>query len=70
MGKKKTPLKSGNKAPASGQYVEIGPRGRKGREITATLDEPLPPTTRKRATYALVDPTDNKSGRGKQDRTR
>lgn len=58
-------LKPGNAAPASGQYQEIGPRGGKGREVTSEKGESLPPTTKKRSTYDLVDRTDNKSGRGK-----
>lgn len=56
-------LKPGNEAPKSGQYVEIGPRGGKGREVTSVKGEPLPPTTQQGASYKLVDPTKNKSGR-------
>jgi hypothetical protein len=56
-------LKPGEPAPNSGQYQEIGPRGGKGREITSTKGKPLPPTTKKKSTYTLVDPTKNKSGR-------
>lgn len=58
-------LKPGQKAPQSGQYQQIGPRGGKGDEITAVKDKPLPPTPTKGMTYNLVDPTDNKSGKGK-----
>ena len=60
---KKSGLRPGQKAPASGQYGQVGPRGGKGREITAVKGEPLPPTTNKGSTYKLVDPTKNKSGR-------
>ena len=60
---KKSGLRPGQKAPASGQYRQIGPRGGKGREVTAVRNEPLPPTTTKGATYRLVDPSKNKSGR-------
>lgn len=56
-------LKPGQTAPNSGQYQEIGPRGGKGREVTSTKGKPLPPTTKKNATYKLVDGTKNKSGR-------
>ena len=56
--------KPGEKAPASGQYQEIGPRGGRGREVTSVIDKPLPPTTRSNSTYDFVDPTKNKSGRG------
>jgi hypothetical protein len=56
-------LKPGHEAPHSGQYQEIGPRGGKGREVTVTRGEPMPPTTRKDCTYRLVDRTKNQSGR-------
>ena len=56
-------IRPGVDAPRSGQYQQIGPRGGKGREITAVKDKPLPPTTQKGSTYNLVDPTKNKSGR-------
>ena len=56
-------LRPGDPAPRSGQYVEIGPRGRKGHEVTVAKDERLPPTTKKRSSYKLVDPTRNKSGK-------
>lgn len=59
-----TNFKPGQKAPNSGQYQEVGPRGGKGREVTVTKREPLPPTTKKGSTYKLVDRTKNKSGRG------
>gem|GEM_PF-1095306 len=57
--------KSGEKAPASGQYTQVGPRGGIGREVTAVKGEPLPPTTSKGANYRLTDRTKNKSGKGK-----
>ncbi len=60
----KSGFKPGQKAPASGQYQEIGPRGGPGREVTVPKDRPLPPTTGRGRTYDLVDPTNNKSGRG------
>ncbi len=56
-------LKPGQKAPNSGQYQKIGPRGGKGDEVTSVKGEPLPPTDTKGTTYTLVDPTKNKSGR-------
>ena len=55
-------MKPGEKAPRSGQYQEMGPRGGKGREVTVVRGEPLPPTTTPNRTYTLVDPTKNKSG--------
>lgn len=58
-------LKPGQKAPASGQYQQIGPRGGKGKEVTSVKGERLPPTPSKGAEYKLVDPTKNKSGKGK-----
>ena len=57
-------LKPGTTAPRSGQYQVIGPRGGKGKEVTAVKGAPLPPTSSKGSTYNLVDPTKNKSGRG------
>ena len=57
--------KPGQKAPASGQYIPVGPRGGKGKgEITSIKGKPLPPTPKKGQEWQLVDPTDNKSGRG------
>ena len=64
MAKKSSGLKPGQKAPASGQYGEVGPRGGQGREVTAVKGKPLPPTTRKGSTYKIVDRSKNKSGRG------
>lgn len=61
---KKSGLTPGTKAPNSGQYQQIGPRGGKGKEVTVVKREPLPPTPSKGVTYTLVDPTKNKSGRG------
>lgn len=38
-------LKPGNKAPASGQYGIVGPRGgQTGKEVTVVKGEPMPPT--------------------------
>jgi hypothetical protein len=54
-------LKPGQKAPASGQYQTIGPKGGKGKEVTVVKGEPLPPTDKSGSTYNLVDPTKNKS---------
>lgn len=56
-------LKPGEKAPASGQYQKVGPRGGKGDEVTVTKGEPLPPAPSKGTTYNLVDATKNKSGK-------
>ena len=55
-------LKPGNKAPLSGQYQQIGPKGGKGPEVTVVKGEPLPPGP-KGGSYVVVDPTKNKSGR-------
>ena len=56
-------LTPGTPAPKSGQYQQIGPKGGEGKEVTAVMGKPLPPTDVKGTTYKLVDPTDNKSGR-------
>jgi hypothetical protein len=59
------PMKPGQKAPASGQYQQIGPKGGKGKEVTTVKGEPLPPAPKSGTTYKLVDPTKNKSGNPK-----
>jgi hypothetical protein len=57
-------LKPGNKAPKSGQYEEVGPRGGgTGHEVTSEKGNPLPPTQKPGNAYKLVDGTKNKSGR-------
>lgn len=54
-------FKPGEKAPRSGQYEIIGPRGgRTGNERTVTKGEPLPPTPGRGSSYTLVDPTKHK----------
>ncbi len=55
-------MRSGQKAPSSGQYQQIGPRGGAGKEVTSVKGETLPPAP-KGSTYKLVDRTKNKSGR-------
>jgi hypothetical protein len=51
-------LKPGQKAPASGIYEIIGPRGgRTGVERTVVRGEPLPPPPRHGEKYKLVDRT-------------
>ena len=60
----KNVLPPGSKAPNSGQYEIIGPRGgRTGKERTVVQGEPLPPTPESGQRYVLVDPTNNKSGK-------
>lgn len=59
---KKSGFKPGQKAPYSGQYEQIGPRGGRGKEVTVVKNEPLPPTPAPHMSYTLVDPTKNKSG--------
>lgn len=56
-------LKPGNPAPKSGQYVEVGPRGGKKKEITISKGETLPPTEKPNSSFILVDPSKNESGR-------
>ena len=56
--------KPGEKAPASGQYQVVGPRGgRYDKEVTVVKDKPLPPTQKPGQTYIMIDPTNNKSGK-------
>jgi len=57
---KRSEFKPGQKAPRSGQYQIIGPRGGKGAERTVTRGEPLPPTPSSGSKYRLVDPTKHK----------
>ena len=60
-------LKPGQKAPASGQYGVIGPRGGKlNKEVTVVKGEPMPPTQKPGQTYIMNDPTNNKSGKVKR----
>lgn len=62
----KKPLPPGTKAPASGQYEKVGPKGGKsGHEATVVKGEPLPPTSAPGQGWVLADPTKNKSGQGK-----
>jgi hypothetical protein len=55
--------KPGEKAPVSGQYQEVGPRGGKVKEITAIKGHPLPPPEKKGSSFIIADRTKNKSGR-------
>ncbi|MBT6690395.1 YjzC family protein [archaeon] len=60
---KKT-FKPGQKAPRSGQYGIVGPRGGKtNEERTVTKGEPLPPTPKSGQKFTLDDPTKHKSGK-------
>ena len=61
MPSKTNGLKPGQRAPESGQYRQLGPRGGKGPERTVVRGEPLPPTPRRGSTYDLVDRTKHKS---------
>lgn len=59
-----SPLKPGNKAPASGQYEIVGTRGgHTGTERTVTRGEPLPPTPKQGQGYVIADRTKNDAGR-------
>lgn len=58
------PLKPGQKAPASGQYGVVGPRGGNlNKEVTVVKGEPMPPTSKPGQGYVMNDPTKNKSGK-------
>lgn len=58
---KGTIYKSGQKAPESGQYGIVGPKGGKTRaEVTVTKGEALPPTSKPGQGFILVDKTKNK----------
>jgi hypothetical protein len=59
--------KSGEKAPNSGQYEIVGPRGGKtGKERTVVRGEPFPPTPESGQGYILNDPTKNNAGNPKK----
>jgi len=62
MGKDKgTTHKPGQKAPESGQYGVVGPRGgTSGREVTVSKGETLPPTPKPGQGFVLVDKTKHK----------
>ncbi|QNT75804.1 YjzC family protein [Dehalogenimonas etheniformans] len=50
--------KPGEKAPDSGQYPVVGPRGGdRGTERTVTKGEPFPPTPKKGQGYGTPDKT-------------
>lgn len=49
-------LTPGTRAPKSGQYQQIGPRGERGAERTVVRGTPLPPTPKPGMSYTLVDP--------------
>lgn len=54
----------GQKAPISGQYGVVGPRGGKtGTEVTVSKGETLPPTPQPGQGFILVDTTRHKSGK-------
>ena len=57
---KRDGFKPGERAPQSGQYQIIGPRGGKGPERTIVRHEPMPPTPNPGSRYRLVDPTRHK----------
>jgi hypothetical protein len=53
--------KPGEKAPASGQYPLVGPRGGdQGREVTVVKNEPFPPTPKPGRGYGTPDKTKHK----------
>ena len=57
-------FKPGQKAPDSGQYEIVGPRGGgTGDERTIVRKEPFPPTSQSGQKYRLVDLTKNKPDR-------
>jgi hypothetical protein len=61
---KKTTVKPGQDVPKSGQYVPSGSGNKKGKEVTLIKDKTAPPTPKPGKEWVMVDPTDNKSGKG------
>ncbi len=62
MSKAKTPIyKPGQKAPVSGQYAIVGPKGGKtGTEVTVAKGERFPPTQQPGLGFVLVDQSKHK----------
>lgn len=57
----KTTFRPGQKAPRSGQYGIVGPKGGKtGSERTVVKNEPFPPTPKPSQKYVMNDPTKHK----------
>lgn len=57
-------IKPGERAPISGQYEIVGPKGGgTGSERTGVKGKTMPPTPKPGQAYIPVDPTKNKSGR-------
>jgi hypothetical protein len=60
MSKEKT-YKPGEKAPDSGQYGKVGPKGgKRPEEVTIVKDKPFPPTQKPGEKFKLVDKTKHK----------
>ena len=58
MSKNKSYHTPGSRAPRSGQYEIVGPRGGStGKERTIVKGEPFPPTPESGQGYKLTDPT-------------
>jgi hypothetical protein len=50
-------LRPGQRAPRSGIYDMVGPRGRRtGEQVVSTHNKPLPPTEKPGQGYRLVEP--------------
>ena len=59
------PVKPVVRAPRSGQYEELGPRGgRTGHEVMISKGERVPPACHPGGGFTVLGPTKNKSGRG------
>jgi hypothetical protein len=61
-GSGKAPVKPGTPTPASGQYVQTGPKGGhpSKAEVTGVKDKPMPPTSKPGDRWQVVDPTKHK----------
>jgi hypothetical protein len=58
--------KPGQKAPASGLYDVVGPKGGDtGKQVTGVEGHTLPPTPKPGQSYKLVTPAKNDAGKGK-----
>jgi hypothetical protein len=61
---KRSRFEPGDRAPASGIYVERGPRGAERSEVTVPKGHIFPPTSTPGGSFELRRPALNKSGKG------
>ena len=60
---KNSGFRPGETVPRSGQWLQRGPRGGEGKEVTLPKGKTFPPTPTPGGSYDLADATKNKSGK-------